>query len=748
MSPERPGSDNRPGQARSYVPGVLRWISALGIAAVAVMRCVIFFAPQVVFDLDPALDPYPLAGLGPAGSLWLDVILMISAACGFAGEALSKRGIDWLLLLLACLPLPVVLWHGYGDGGDLWLGSTWLAAAMACATVAHLARDRALRIVFLALLAAVIIPLLVRGAANVTYEHEDTLQQYEQNKAQFLAEKGWEPDSPNALIYERRMQHREPRGWFGSTNIFGALAAFSVILWLGIGLAAIRAGLTGGWAGLAGLIVIASAAGLWMTGSMGALVAGFGGLVLLLAGWKIAFVRAIMKRFGPGIAVLCVLGALVAVAVRGAALPEGFAGERSLLYRWHYLASSAEIIAEDPLTGVGPDSYQVAYMKHRLPRNPEEVASAHSMFFDWLCTVGLVAVAWIALVLIQTWRAGKGLRFGSEPEEERPPGSRTGLVAVVVVCGLGLIPAILFEADVLDALSFFLRSVGVMGFAAAALAIGYILVRVDHRLVEAALAAGAIALLVHGQIEMTFTRPGSVVWAMCVLGLAGGARAAGRKPAGWIGAAVALFGAVWIAFTAAIPASRQQSLMIEAAEILEPVAEENSALSAADQIALRTQAAETLDAAHRAWPIDRTPLFAAGEQLERASRIERGNERIALLREAMERLQMCIDLDRSAEAMNLAFFVQLKLGELTGDDAYNEAAVDLARAMAELDPNGLAPWRRLGDVLWQLGRTKEAIAAYQRALEANANFELDPLKQLPEGDRIEIERRVAEAGGQ
>ena len=53
---------------------VLRWTGALGIAAVAIVRCVIVFAPQLVFDVDPVIDPTPLPGLGPAGSLFLDAV--------------------------------------------------------------------------------------------------------------------------------------------------------------------------------------------------------------------------------------------------------------------------------------------------------------------------------------------------------------------------------------------------------------------------------------------------------------------------------------------------------------------------------------------------------------------------------------------------------------------------------------------------------------------------------------------------
>ena len=69
----------------------LRWGGAIALAALALMRCVVLFAPRVVFDIDPILDPLPLAGLGPAGSMAIDVLVLVAAACVLAGEVLADR---------------------------------------------------------------------------------------------------------------------------------------------------------------------------------------------------------------------------------------------------------------------------------------------------------------------------------------------------------------------------------------------------------------------------------------------------------------------------------------------------------------------------------------------------------------------------------------------------------------------------------------------------------------------------------
>jgi hypothetical protein len=738
-------SDN-PRQAGGYVGRVLRWIGAIGIATIAVMRCLIAFTPQVVFDVDPALFPGAFGGLGPAGSLWLDVVLFLFAACGFAGEALSRRSIDWLLVLFALIPIPIVLWHGGHDAGDLWRGATWAAAAVACAAVAHLARDRALRIVLIMSLVAVIAPLLARGAANVLYEHGATVEQFEQQKEQIFAEKGWAPDSAAARIYERRLRQNQPTAWFVSTNVFGSMMAFGLVAWLGLAIAAGRGRLESGVTGLLALIALAAAAGLWLTGSSGAMLAALGGLVLLLAPLISEGLRRLLERFGPIIAVLCIAGALLGVVARGMA-PEGLAGEKSLLFRWHYMVSSAHIIADEPLLGVGPDGYQAAYVKHRVPRNPEEVAGAHSVFLDWLCALGIGGAAWIVMTIVLLWRAGGALRMKSTDEERAPPinvGRAMGAVSIIAL--LGLLPAIAIEWHVLDPLGLAVRFIGLAGFVILALALGHALARGEAALINWLLAAAVIALLVHGQIEMTFTRPGPAVWAMCAVGLAGGARG-DRPPSLGLAAAILLLCiSMWILFTGALPASRQQARMIEAAAVLWPLAEMDAGgIDPAEEVARRVQAAEMLLEAQEALDTANEPRLAAGEQVERASWRARGPQRIELLDRALTDLQPLIDERASGRAIVLAGYIHRRLAELTGDEAHQAAAVKSAQSMVVQDPHGLSSWKRLGDVLWDSGGRAEAMAAYRRALQINADFELDPVKQLTDGERAEIERRVGEA---
>ena len=143
---------------------------------------------------------------------------------------------------------------------------------------------------------------------------------------------------------------------------------------------------------------------------------------------------------------------LVGIVIRGAVLPEAFASERSLLFRWHYLVSSASIVADAPGLGVGPDGYQAAYVKHRVPRNPEEVTSAHSVFVDWVADLGVAGVAWIALALLLAWRAGA--RLARERSDDAAPTDtqpREMFIPALVLAAIAVAPAIAVEAHALAA---------------------------------------------------------------------------------------------------------------------------------------------------------------------------------------------------------------------------------------------------------------------------------------------------------
>jgi tetratricopeptide (TPR) repeat protein len=159
----------------------------------------------------------------------------------------------------------------------------------------------------------------------------------------------------------------------------------------------------------------------------------------------------------------------------------------------------------------------------------------------------------------------------------------------------------------------------------------------------------------------------------------------------------------------------------------------------------RPDAADRLLAAAEAWPRADWPLLAAAEQLERTQWHLRGAARIEMMRRELAILDELIERGDRGRATNLAYFVHHKLAQLTGDEVHRERAMAMARRLAEADPHGIAGWNRLGDLLWEYGRRAEAVEAYERSLQADRNFALDPLRQLSADDRRTIETRIDES---
>jgi len=253
------------------------------------------------------------------------------------------------------------------------------------------------------------------------------------------------------------------------------------------------------------------------------------------------------------------------------------------------------------------------------------------------------------------------------------------------------------------------------------------------------LTAAATALVIHGQIDMTFYDPGAVTWAMCMLGLAGGvSRRTGGRRTGVAVAAGLLLLAVVLSSTLAARAARAQSRMIAAATILYPPAQRPEQRSRQ-----REEAASVLLSAYRGTrSTDATLLREAARQTMIAAQFSTGDRRRELASRAAEFAREAVEVHAGPTSTALLAEAAWLVAVTSGDEAHRQAAIDAAVALTTLDPHGIGPWRRLGDVTWELGARDDAAWAYRRALENDANFELDPMRQLSDRDRELLSRRI------
>ena len=743
-------------------------LDVLGSALLALVavRCYVLVAPRRYFDVDPAFDPTPLAGFGATGSLIVDALLLLVSAvvCARAG-APARRAV-----ILAALPIPWVIAHAFTVDGvhDAQFGVAWASAVVAALAVHVLAADPRRRRVMLALLLGVLGPFAARAALQMDMpafgyrgaEFAATIAEYEQNEARILADRGWAPESSAALIFERRVRQAQPSGWFVTTNVFATLV---VAIGLGAGATALAAWRTRAARPAAiGMVVIAgcAAAMLIATGSRGAIGAGViaAFVVGAIAVWRGG------RRLPRAVVVAVPVVVLLGVIARGHVLPESFGGELSVLFRSQYLDGAAATIADAPLTGVGPAGFQAAYVAHRPARSPEEVASAHNAFAEWLTAFGVIGVAWIVLALAALARAVP-MRHATDDDRDDDVDAREPIeLSELALPLLALLAALLVEALTLPSSTLTMRGIGLAAGGFVAIIAARAFAGASERGVGLITLVMALAFVAHAQLDMTWGRPSAVAWGWALLALAAPARRTmaddptSRDGRGVAAATLALC-AVVIA-CAIVPALRADRARAEAAAVLAPIAELSTLtvrLNNGDRSALPELAAHarTLGATDADLTEERYGGFVrrveAALRLRAATRLLDGGTfdttRLAA-REAATAIAAGAD-PAAGEAFALALAPAIDAGMPSAaaalhrlERACGRDGLDAARRLVELDPNGLSAWRLYADALWAAGARREAAAAYARVLEIDANFELDPLKQLSDGARDEARARA------
>ena len=714
--------------------------AAIGLVLIGVLRCFITFAPHIAFDNDPATFYGKSGGLGPSGSMWLDVTTLILAGLVLLSEWKINRRMPWSWILLGALPIPIVFIHGLSDAGDLWRGTTWIAAVWAAIALAHAARDQALRPILIALAASVVVPLLLRGGAEVSWEHDAMVQEYRANRDVIFADRGWTADSPSARIFERRVMQRQPDAWFISTNIFATFMAVGMIGALGVWRAARARSMS--WTLITALIAGACGALLFMTGSKGGLGVAAIGIIVLLS--QPLFRR--WPRLVQALPMLLVGAVLLGIVVRGTVLPEGFAGDKSLLFRWHYFNAAASALADEPLLGTGPDGFQRAATEFRHPRNPEETAFTHSIFVDWLATLGLAGGAWVLLMaLMSRVRSGDD----DEPSPRTPESDRMMRFALIVGAVIAVGVPLRLETGLIDATGLGIRLAGMIGYAGLAWLLWCALHASSWARIQWMLISVLCVVLMHGQMELTLTDPSSCVWALMWVGLALPARAASlpskRSLSTVVAATIPLVTAALIIWCGAIPAGQQEAATLRAARVLWPTIQERQAGQPVGPRVMeerRLAAAEELQAASQAQPTALLPLLDAAREYERAALGVGGDRARRYLDSARSLAEDAVErFDSDAARVQVILLIQLR-AQLDNTPSILRDALPFAEQLVEHDPLGIASWKRLGDLHWELGDAEKARSAYAQALKNNRALELDVLKQLPDAERQRLEERM------
>jgi hypothetical protein len=721
-------------------------------------RALVMWIPMPVFDIDPALDPSPFAGAGPALGCALDGVVLLCAVAliGRAQRCGGRRALRAAMpVLLLALPLAAVGgWWGIADGEQLWRASSWLAGVVAVAALLALASAdaRTARVCSAAAVAAVcgtLAILAVRGAAQVLSEHPATVAHYDANRESVLSAQGWTVGSPQALAYERRLRQREATGWFGFSNVYASVAASGGVLLVGIALVSVqsRRALASGAVGVA-LIALVAISG--SKGGIAALALGFGAA---------ATVMALARR--PA-AVPVARAALIAAPLCALALPwlrwhaGGLEwGERSLLVRAGYLQSAWEAVRASPLCGWGPAGFQLADLSFRPGWSVEEVSSAHAAIADWCAALGAPAgLALVAALMVIVWRvplaisAPTALPDFAEQAEHSRGASRTAMAAIAVAWAIG----IGCELTALDVAGLALRTLALAVALWVARQAACAVVHTGQAAVGACAVGATAALLAHGQIDMTFWLPASAPFAWLLIGacasigcasvapdepaldplprMGHGAPGAMPWPARLMRATIAAGGIALL--VAAGSLARQDHIMVGAAEGI---------AAAGGDAASRARAAEQL---LHVWTIEpaRSPVavaaakeaFAAMRALAPDASREDSDRIRAVVHDTYEAAGVAGDLTASAFAVAQAR-ARLALAAAKRQWMGWAAALESCEHATSIDPRSVGSWIMLAEAREGARDRQGAAEAIGRALEADESYALDPVRQMGDARR-------------
>jgi O-antigen ligase/polysaccharide polymerase Wzy-like membrane protein len=489
---------------------------------------------------------------------------------------------------------------------------------------------------------------------------------------------------------------------------------------------------------------------------------------------------------GPTMLIRLIVAAVPVVVLLGV-VARGLIGERinelSILFRWFYMQGATRIFLDSPILGVGPAGFKDAYLIAKPPISPEEVTSAHNLLFDWLATLGVFSFGWVLLFALAARQIGVMLTSTTPPPS---PETRSWDERTAILASAGILAAVIGVSAFVERLLLtpemgIVRAAGLLGGLAVAGAIVRA-ARAQPRAVELGAVGAALVLLAHLQIEVTGVWAGAAPIAAALIGLACAPPAETPKPGrgcpGLVGAGSLVAVGIIVASTSGQTLMRWQLEMNKATAAITPIARAVTTLENSQpgtllfdegvrEIAALAgeQPARTGD--QLAGQISRARIAAANAavpHLIRAVEIrpEHGPTRSAAVRTLVrmahastgpvqtELVDQAIVLaaegteaapDRSGSWRLLANTLEAGLGAELGSGQLGQAYAALVRA-AELDPYGLGVSLKLVDLAGRLGRTEDRRDWARRALKINSDLGLDPLRQLTDTERANLERLV------
>ncbi len=498
-------------------------------------------------------DPLP-PDRTEAARATIAVLLLAAVALWLLAGALDgklgvrRAGLAGFILVFAGLAMASAL-HASNRRDALTIWTEQVSMLGAGFLMVQLCADRRRFSLVVIVLAGAAGAMAVTGLYQVAVGIPERIADFEMYGETRLRQVGWAPGTPQAIMLEQRLRDPAPLGFFSLANVFASLLIILLAAAGGLAVDRVVAAVKSrrarpadrprGEVDLPTVAAVLIAAAAAAVAVVGVLTRSRGGIAAAVVAAIVAVIvyrwrDGLARRWRLGVAVVALLAVLGGGAVVAHGLTHNTLPTKTMAFRWQYWRTSAEIIKENPLWGVGPGNFATAYMQHRPPGAEEAVKMPHNVVMHALSQYGLPGgvgfLAILACVMVGLARP----RTQSEEEDAAPSNGRPDIILLLLVVAF-VVAALACGSDaMIGPRAFFVVAI----LPAAGLAILLAVAGWDGRRLAGvvsgpapriALACGAAGMLLHNMVTFTLWVPATatVFWVAAGAALA---RSGGGKP--------------------------------------------------------------------------------------------------------------------------------------------------------------------------------------------------------------------------
>ncbi len=267
--------------------------------------------------------------------------------------------------------------------------------------------------------------------------NDQLIRQYEEDPGEILSQLGIEEGTLEEFMLEHRLYSKDVKGYFLTGNSAGS---FFILAGAGCAMLVFESWRLRKGDGLRFLCTVGAfliiLAGLVLTRSKGAI----GGVVIAAAAFGLYRIFGkYLKNYRLGFLVVILAAVLLAgllliwYGIENDRLPGG----NSMLVRWQYWDSSAEMVKDHPF-GVGGGGFGTFYPRYKNPASPETVSDPHNFILSLLSQYGWIGLA--GFFAAAGWPMMKVV-LSRRDDVDQVRGNYMGMkwfVAVVVLTGLAM----------------------------------------------------------------------------------------------------------------------------------------------------------------------------------------------------------------------------------------------------------------------------------------------------------------------